>query len=317
MNRDQLRQSLSHIAGPEPNPTPEAFDAVRKRARRGRTRRIVVVTALIIPLVFAGAVTVRSLGRSDDSASVAASPGAAGTSWQAFCEQTNRIDAARSSNAEQEAWLSEIHEQYDRLTRLAPSKELRNALREARPYARAMRRAVARRAMTTGREALQTANAALVTRCGRSWLDLFGIGFGFLQSSVSLTSLPQGVSAQEIGGRSVFVNRHRNEVTVFLPDPHGTPELTVLWWCPTERLFVEAAHAAAFDENGTIISGPAMRGLDTLKATVRDGMVHVDTRHVIKGSTVRDGPATGIGNRGSWNSGPGSFCFMPIVAGAR
>src|SRR5438270_13600721 len=85
-----------------------------------------------------------------------------------------------------------------------------------------------------------------------------------------LSSVPEGVSARTLSGTPVFFVREGDSVTTFLTDPHGTPGLHILWWCPTERIFIEPAHAGAFDVQGRIVGGPALRGLDQLKSEVKD-----------------------------------------------
>jgi hypothetical protein len=94
-------------------------------------------------------------------------------------------------------------------------------------------------------------------------------------------------------------------------------------------VFIEPAHAEAFDLQGRIIGGPAQRGLDALTTTVEDGSVRVFVRRRISGSTARydrdarartqpgtyDLPGIYSGT-GPWNSGPQSFCNTPVVAGA-
>lgn len=132
-----------------------------------------------------------------------------------------------------------------------------------------------------------------------------------------LDAIPEGVTARTIGPRAVFLVRQDGSVTTYLTDPHGTPGLHILWWCPTEQLFVEPAHGAAFDVQGRIMGGPAQRGLDRLDTSVKRGTVTVDLRRVLQGSTAhsdRDTPPFGVE---AWNTGPQSFCFQPVEGGRR
>jgi hypothetical protein len=135
--------------------------------------------------------------------------------------------------------------------------------------------------------------------------------------TVPSSTVPEGVSAHVVASTPVFMIRHGQSVTTFLTDPHGTPGLRVLWFCPTEQLFIEPAHAEAFELRGRIIGGPAQRGLDALKTTVRDGSVRVSLRDRIPGSTARYDrtPPPGTTGVGPWDSGPQSFCYRPVVAG--
>ena len=72
-----------------------------------------------------------------------------------------------------------------------------------------------------------------------------------------LASLPEGVSARSIAGTPVFFVRHSDTVTTFLTDAHDPPGFHVLYWCPTEEIFIEPIHAGAFDILGRIVGGPA------------------------------------------------------------
>lgn len=134
--------------------------------------------------------------------------------------------------------------------------------------------------------------------------------------TIPLRSIPEGISARAIGERRVFLERDRNHVSTLLTSPHGTPGLDALWWCPTERVFMDPIRAGAFDQSGAIIGGPASRGLDRFATTVNDGTVTVDLRHVVKGSSVRHDvtPAPGL-TTAAWDTGPDSFCSMPVKGG--
>ena len=142
---------------------------------------------------------------------------------------------------------------------------------------------------------------------------------------VQLAAVPEGVSARTLGGTAVFLVRQGDAVTTFLTDPHGTPGLHILWWCPNEQVFIEPAHAEAFDILGRIVGGPPSRGLDRLTTTVKERTVVVRTDSVIRGGTARYDPLGRDGGRFDypgiyatpWNSGPGSFCNEPTVGGRR
>jgi nitrite reductase/ring-hydroxylating ferredoxin subunit len=137
--------------------------------------------------------------------------------------------------------------------------------------------------------------------------------------ALPLSTVPEGVSVQDVGSTQVFMVRHGRSVTTYLTNPHGTPGLRVLWFCPTEQLFIEPAHAEAFDVHGRIIGGPAQRGLDALKTTVKDGTVSVSLRDRVPGSTARYDRTLqpNTAGAGPWDTGPQSFCYRPLVAGNR
>jgi hypothetical protein len=135
-------------------------------------------------------------------------------------------------------------------------------------------------------------------------------------AKLPLSSVPEGVSARLVASTPTFMVRRGHSVTTFLTDPHGTPGLHVLWFCPNEQLFIEPAHAEAFDLQGTTIGGPAQRGLDQFKTTTKDGSVVVSLHDRIRGSTARYDrtPAPGA-TLGPWDSGPRSFCDRPVLSG--
>jgi hypothetical protein len=137
--------------------------------------------------------------------------------------------------------------------------------------------------------------------------------------TLPLSTVPEGVSIQVVGSTQVFMVRRGRSVTTYLTNPHGTPGLRVLWFCPTEQLFIEPAHAEAFDVHGRIIGGPAQRGLDALKTTVEDGTVSVSLRDRVRGSTARYDrtPVPNATGAAPWDTGPQSFCYRPSVAGNR
>ena len=75
-----------------------------------------------------------------------------------------------------------------------------------------------------------------------------------------------------------------------------------------------------FDPYGTILGGPAQRGLDRLATTISKGTVTINPRRVIRGRTVHvgglDQAYPGIPVGGPMNSGPQSFCNQPVVGGS-
>ena len=135
--------------------------------------------------------------------------------------------------------------------------------------------------------------------------------------TLPLDSVPEGVSARTVDARPVFLNRQDGHVTTFRTAPHGTPGLHVLWWCPKEQVFVEPVHSETFDAHGNILNGPAERGLDRLKTTVKAGIVTVDLHKVTPGSTARaeTHPPVDAGISGAYDTSPQSFCFQAVKSG--
>ena len=81
------------------------------------------------------------------------------------------------------------------------------------------------------------------------------------------------------------------------------------------RVFASPLHAEMFSEAGTIVGGPAERGLDRFKTTVRSGTVTVHLRDIIRGSSRRahlSALAAEAASTGAWNTDPKSFCFLAV-----
>jgi hypothetical protein len=128
------------------------------------------VTALVVVLVATTTVTVRALdsGSAPTVVAPAGSPHAA--PWSTFCDQAARIQAAADPS------LAHFRRRYDRLVDLAPTAALRRAVRTATPYTTVSSREPPVRA----RPALRRFDRALADHCGRSFLDVFKIGYAFL-----------------------------------------------------------------------------------------------------------------------------------------
>lgn len=129
--------------------------------------------------------------------------------------------------------------------------------------------------------------------------------------TLPLASLPEGVSARAVAGRAVFLDRNGTHVTTFLTDVHHLAG-EELWYCPAQHVFASPIHAEMFDEAGTIVNGPAQRGLDRFKTTVNDDTVTVYLKDIVHGSTARaetSAPAVAAASAGTWNTDPRSFCF--------
>ncbi len=73
------------------------------------------------------------------------------------------------------------------------------------------------------------------------------------------------------------VKRSATEATVFSPIcPHLGCRFD---WDPADSLFKCPCHASVFRLDGTVVSGPAPRPLDTMPAEVRDGVLYVEWEH--------------------------------------
>jgi hypothetical protein len=132
--------------------------------------------------------------------------------------------------------------------------------------------------------------------------------------TLPLTSVPQGVSARAVAGRQVFLNRDGKHVSAFLTDVHHEAGETTLWYCPQQHVFASPTHAEMFNEAGSIVGGPARRGLDRFKTAVNADMVTVYLKDIIHGSTAHaesSVPAE-TASIGAWNTDPQSFCFTAV-----
>jgi hypothetical protein len=135
--------------------------------------------------------------------------------------------------------------------------------------------------------------------------------------SVPLKSIPDGVSTRSIDGRPVFLERHGDDVTTFIADPHHLPDGREMWWCSNEKLFVAPKYGDFFNADGSAAGGPPPRGLDRFKTTVKGDTATVHLQDLVRGSTTRH-PLdqtmfeTPIPAENSWDTNPGSFCFGAI-----
>jgi Rieske Fe-S protein len=125
--------------------------------------------------------------------------------------------------------------------------------------------------------------------------------------TLSLDSIPRGMSTRRLEGLPVFLDRNGRVVTVFVSDPQRIVGETRMWWCPHEHVFVAPRHGEQFDKTGRVTGGPPPRGLDRLATRVRDGTIAIRLDAVIHDTRPR-GRANA---RASY-----SFCNNPIVAGA-
>lgn len=154
---------------------------------------------------------------------------------------------------------------------------------------------------------------SVATAVGVVWLAalvIFMVLVDAPDDTLSLSGVPQGVSARRIERRPVFVTRDGDEVRVFLPDARHLPEDT-LWWCPNEHLFVDAEHGSLFARDGLKVAGPARGGLNQYPVEVAGQRLKVDTRRIIEGNQTPRGHIPGLANvdyTEPWNSGSGTFC---------
>jgi nitrite reductase/ring-hydroxylating ferredoxin subunit len=135
--------------------------------------------------------------------------------------------------------------------------------------------------------------------------------------TLSLDSVPKGVSARELHGHPVFLVRHGDRVTAFLSSSQHPPGEEELWWCPKEQIFGSPSYGEAFGDKGERLGGPSVRGLDRFRIDVRDGQVAVHLDDVIQGTRHNSGgqARVAIADETTWNTGPGSFCSHPVKSG--
>jgi nitrite reductase/ring-hydroxylating ferredoxin subunit len=136
--------------------------------------------------------------------------------------------------------------------------------------------------------------------------------------TMPLSSVPHGVSARMVEQRPVFLRRVGDRVSTFLTDVHHLPGDRTLWWCPTDEMFTSPAHGEMFASDGTVIAGPAERGLDRFRTTVSGGMVTVHLHDLLDGSTRRSDrprPPAADSDVATWNTSPRSFCFEAVTTG--
>ena len=133
--------------------------------------------------------------------------------------------------------------------------------------------------------------------------------------TLPLESVPQGVSARTVGGRSIYLERDGTHVTTFLTDVHHLPGERALWYCPQQHVFASPLHGETFNEAGAIVGGPAERGLDRFRTAVRNGTVTVHLSDIIRGSGTRADTSASAAQAASpseWNTDPKSFCFLAV-----
>lgn len=105
-------------------------------------------------------------------------------------------------------------------------------------------------------------------------------GTGFIR--LDADSVPAGVSSWYVGRTAVFVVRAGGDVTVFINRAQHIPGERVRW-CPVEQVFYAPTHGEQFRADGTVVSGPAQRGLDRLRVRSDNDVVTVDSRGVMRG----------------------------------
>jgi len=99
---------------------------------------------------------------------------------------------------------------------------------------------------------------------------------------IPLSAVPQGVSAHDVAGRQVFLDRQGNRSWgSSAPRPSPTPPLV---WCTADDLFMAPAWGEQFDIAGRAMSGPAPRNMDRVRVVVRPSHVSVDATVVTKGA---------------------------------
>lgn len=88
-------------------------------------------------------------------------------------------------------------------------------------------------------------------------------------ASVPLIALPQGVSAWDFGGRTVFIDRAGSlQLTGFLAQDPVTAD--PLKWCPVSAVFLQPDNATMWDRLGRWVIGPSGRDLARVPVAVDD-----------------------------------------------
>ena len=123
-------------------------------------------------------------------------------------------------------------------------------------------------------------------------------GFGGQISAGEVSQFPAGSKTQVAKGRFWLVN---------LTQEQGGPGLLALWWkCPhlgctvpwkatfewpdpgtgaiTKGWFRCPCHGSTYTDAGVRVFGPAPRSMDTMKLTIKDGRISVDTGSITKGA---------------------------------
>jgi hypothetical protein len=131
---------------------------------------------------------------------------------------------------------------------------------------------------------------------------------------MALGGIPEGVTAIVVDGVSLFVVRQGESVRALLPrTTHLSDE--VLWWCPSERLFISPVHGETYTEAGDEIGGPGPRGLDSVAVTVAGSAVRIDPDAITPGraraANGEEPPAPTMPAR-SWVEA--GFCDNPLEA---
>lgn len=84
---------------------------------------------------------------------------------------------------------------------------------------------------------------------------------------------------------SVWVVKNGSAVTVF--SPVCTHLGCQVAWNGTRQEFVCPCHNSVFKNDGTVVSGPAPRSLDTLPSEVKDGVLSVEWVNYVPGTSVK------------------------------
>ena len=104
-------------------------------------------------------------------------------------------------------------------------------------------------------------------------------------ASLPLATVPEGVSAHDVGGRPVFLVRRGRSVSAFL---RTSPfEHTNLVWCPADNLFLAPTWGEMFDIDGRAMSGHPPRNMDRVHVVVRGSTVTVEAGKVTRGARPR------------------------------
>jgi hypothetical protein len=106
---------------------------------------------------------------------------------------------------------------------------------------------------------------------------------------VALATIPEGVSAGQVGDVPVVIVRQVAEVTVFV---NGVRNQDTLSWCRgdrTEGYITSVLYGSQFGLDGDWWGGPAGHDLNRLWTTTEGDRLRIDSRRILEG----EGPAAG------------------------
>lgn len=102
---------------------------------------------------------------------------------------------------------------------------------------------------------------------------------------MALKDVPQGVTLHHVNGEDVWIDRSRDQLTVFLDSAQHLNHGVV--FCAGQNIFMSPMHGELFGRNGIALDGPAARGLDRFPVTIEkvqgESRVMIDTSNASLG----------------------------------